>query len=697
MNLTTEQPLWYLIFCLLFGALLSGILYFRDKSFGELSSTVLKGMAALRFVFISLLCFLLLTPLIKTLTREIEKPIVLIGLDNSRSLSLARDSVFYRNEMLDAFDRLAEELEERYEVRRISYGAQINELNTFKDIDYSGKQTDLSAFFEDANDRLSNRNVGAVILAGDGLYNVGSNPLQAANKLKAPIYTVALGDTGIYKDLILGNIRHNATAFLGNNFPIEITVDARKCSGSKTILTVLKDSVAVFTRAIDLSGNSFQTKVSVLLDAKPVGMQRYTVALSEVKDELTLLNNSKDIYVEVLAKKQKILILAASPHPDLSAIKQSIESSENYSVQFSLLDKFNANFREFNLIILHQIPSTLSTNQALMEDVMKSEIPLWFILGTQTSVEQFNSLQSLLNISQSSKRSNEVLANAVEEFSYFNLKPETQQFLKTLSPLSAPFGTYRLGSDVQVMLKQQIGQVKTNNPLWLYGNIGEKRIGILTGEGIWKWKLQEYSNKENHLGFDEIIIKSVQYLASKETNDPFKVRASKTYNEYEAILFDAELRNESGEMVKDAEIRLSIINQEKKSFPFTFTQLGKSYALNAGFFAPGKYKYEARTSVGTKPYILSGEFTVREMQAEFTETIADHSLLNLLASRNDGKMMWKDEISKIKDLLFAREDVKPIVYNQEKLSELIHLKWVFFLLLFFVSMEWFLRKRNGSY
>ncbi len=38
-------------------------------------------------------------------------------------------------------------------------------------------------------------NLGAVVLAGDGIYNQGVEPLFAASGLSVPIYTIALGDT----------------------------------------------------------------------------------------------------------------------------------------------------------------------------------------------------------------------------------------------------------------------------------------------------------------------------------------------------------------------------------------------------------------------------------------------------------------------------------------------------------------------
>src|SRR3569832_1482580 len=97
-NLVTEAPVWFVIFCLILGALFSWLLYRSDKRKSELSTLLLRSLVALRFVFITLLSFLLLSPLLKTLTRQTEKPIIIIAQDNSESIAVYNDFVFYRND-----------------------------------------------------------------------------------------------------------------------------------------------------------------------------------------------------------------------------------------------------------------------------------------------------------------------------------------------------------------------------------------------------------------------------------------------------------------------------------------------------------------------------------------------------------------------------------------------------------------------
>jgi hypothetical protein len=45
----------------------------------------------------------------------------------------------------------------------------------------------------------------------------------------------------------------------------------------------------------------------------------------------------------------------------------------------------------------------------------------------------------------------------------------------------------------------------------------------------------------------------------------------------------------------------------------------------------------------------------------------------------------------------AREDISSVSYMNEEVEDIINLKWIFFVLLALLSIEWFIRKRGGAY
>src|SRR6185369_6119028 len=173
-QLITEKPLWFTLLCLLFGAAYAFILYRNDKSLSEIQPWLKKLMTALRFLLISLLACLLLTPLIKTISRDKEKPIVIIAQDNSESIVINKDSAFYKRNYPAKLNELMDKLKKKYEVKTVSWGDQLKDEITYH---FSDKQTNFTGMMNELGIRYANRNIGAIVIASDGLYNRGSNPV----------------------------------------------------------------------------------------------------------------------------------------------------------------------------------------------------------------------------------------------------------------------------------------------------------------------------------------------------------------------------------------------------------------------------------------------------------------------------------------------------------------------------------------
>ena len=94
----TELPTWWVLICLAAGFLYAFLLYRKDSAFDSIHPWLRKALFALRGILVFFLAVLLLTPLLKTLTREKEKPVIIIAQDNSQSIVINKDSSFYRNE-----------------------------------------------------------------------------------------------------------------------------------------------------------------------------------------------------------------------------------------------------------------------------------------------------------------------------------------------------------------------------------------------------------------------------------------------------------------------------------------------------------------------------------------------------------------------------------------------------------------------
>ena len=435
----------------------------------------------------------------------------------------------------------------------------------------------------------------------------------------------------------------------------------------------------------------------MLFRSKIKGIQQYHIRLSALNNELSLSNNETSVFIEVIESKQKVLLLANAPHPDIAAIKNAVELSGNYEVKTAFAADFAQSITEYNLIILHQLPSVSYNMNDLFSKIKNSDVSLMFVLGAQSNVGAFNGLQTGLTIGSSNNTVSEVQALADQNFSLFTVSDESKRMIENMPPLLAPFGVYKLTGNDYILLEQKIGNVSTQQPLLLFNQSDMRKTAVLCGEGIWRWRMKEYSEKNSQAITNDFIQKIVQYLSVKEKKSPFKIKYKSGYNENEQLVFDAELYNESDQLINTPDVKLTINSRDGKSYPFTFSKTDKAYTLSAGYFPVGSYSFKAETKLGDKIYSQTGQFIVAALQMEQSESVADHQLLNTVAMRSGGKMIRPDQLDELKQLIRDRKDITSVSYTQKELKDLITLKWVFVLIILLLTAEWFLRKRSGGY
>ncbi len=696
MNVTFVYPSWMVILCVLIGVIYSVIFYRREKLFSDISNPILYLMAVLRFSVVTLLAILLLEPLIQSESQKIEKPIVVIAQDNTQSVVLNKDSLFYKNDYPDKLNQLVTALSEKYEVKTISFGEQLSDQFTYS---FDERQTDMSQLFDDLYAKFYGRNLGAIIIASDGVYNKGQNPLYSSSNIKnASIYTIALGDTNQKKDVAIGNVAHNKIAYLGNDFPIEVVVNSSFYKDKKAIVSVVKDGKTITSQEISFSSDNDVLTIPFKIEATKSGKHKYEVLVSEMEDEFTLVNNKAEVFIDILDNKQQILIVYAAPHPDIGAMKLSIEKNINYKVDVLSIEDYKGKIDDYNLVILHQIPSVNGGETKLLKDIENSKQAVLFVLGAQNQFSTFNQMKTGLSI-VAPKGITDAKPVLNSTFKSFTTSESQTNLFPQLPPMQIPFaGDYKLATGAQVYLYQKIGNTQTQFPLVAFNDRDGQKIGFILGEGIWRWKFQDFIKNDNNQAFDELISKMMQYLSVKEDKNKFRVNCAGEFLENENVIIQAELYNDIFELVNDVEVTLDITNEDGLDFPQkAFSKAGSAYRLDAGSFVPGNYSYVAKTVYDGQKYEVKGDFVVKELKIEFLNTVSDFSLLFNLSEKSGGKMYYKDDFQNIVNDIENNNNVASISYVNKELTDVIKWKWILFLILTLLSIEWFLRKRNGAY
>ena len=660
-----------IILCFLLGLVYSLVLYYKQQSF--LSRRVLYFLSFLRFILISSLALLLLDPVIKSSTKIYEKPIVVILQDASESI---------KENIKIELDNLADEFSDM-EVYKYHFSDKI--YDGFTDVN-SGILTNYSSVLNDVYSRFSNKNLSSVIIASDGIYNIGSNPLYSDNS-NIPIHTICLGDTTILKDNRITDVKHNDIVFLGNNFISNIFIESDKFKGRTVILNIESNGKLIFNKSIKILSDKEFIKVPVELNASEVGIQSFTANISVLEGEVLITNNSFSFFLDVINSRYKILLLYDDIHPDIASFVSVIDENKNYILEVIKTDSFDNNFLDYNLIILH----SLSERSHDVVDLL-STIKTPLLIFCKQDFNFYSSLMPRINFKEKSSN-NEVYISINKDFSSFQISEKIKDMIISMPPLFSSFGIYDISPSVNIMLNQRVGNFTNDNPICVFDDVDNRKVGLILGEGFWKWRLQDFYLNNNNDNFNDIFNKITQFLLVKEDKSKFRLFYDKEINESNKVVLEAEVYNDSYELDNINDIDLTVTNNNNKEFNFIFDKYDNKYLLDIGELEVGKYKFIARLK--KNDYIKRGSFIIKPIQIEYLKSIADHQLLFNLSQQTKGKSFLMKNISELAILVKDQQNNQTIISFEDTLKQIIDIKWILLALLLVIAVEWFIRKFNG--
>ncbi len=685
-----EYPIYFLFITLAFSLGVTALLYYRNKKNKEVKKSVLFSLAALRFIFCFLISSLLLKPILKLSSIFEERPIIVFAQDNSKSIILNKDSSYYKTDYIKDIEKIRNSLSEKYDFRFEKFP---NDNDNDSTIDFSGEKTNISDFLSIISKKYSGQNLAGILLASDGLYNEGNNPAYNSS-LSCPIYSLALGDTLPQKDILISEVINNKNVFLGNTFPVTLIIKSVKATEKETELTIINDNQVVYSSKVELTQNSESKTINLDLKANKIGAQQYTVKLAAISDEISYENNILKFVINVIDSRKKILLLANAPHPDLGAIKSALKENPDLELDIEYANTFNESTEKYDLIILHQLPSNKNNINNIIDEISKNNSSVLYIIGNSSLLSYFKKSEQGLEIIKMSNSSDYATVSLNPEFSTFSLDI-SEDFYKYLSPLNVSFGNYSLEANAKVLFYQTIKNVKTSKPMIAFLERENNKTAFIIGDGLWKWRLDDFQNSNEHSNFNTLINKIIQYLIVERVKDKLSLDYKQIYSDAESINIYADFYNENYEPTQNLEITLKLINEEGKEYKYNFETLQNKYRCIINKLKEGSYKFVVTTTYDGKEYSKEGNFIVQKTNIESLITTANHSVLHLISEKTGGKVYSPKEIDKIIKEINENEGNKTISVFRNELLGISDLYILFFIILIFATIEWSLRKYFG--
>ena len=692
--------MWLVVLALAIGAVYASLLYLFSKKYSR-GLTVL--LFALRTIVVTTIVMLFINPYIKQRTYKIEQPIIVLAQDNSESIILTKDSVFYKTKYPKLIDSLTEVFGKNYDVEIILFGSDVTDLgrhfernevqsrnplsaeaNSKKDFSISLRSSRNDVFNEQYSNisevlttisrQFYKRNVGAVLLLSDGIVNQGINPELNIENYPFPIYTVTLGDTVAYPSMTIKEVRYNKTVQANMLFPLRVTANATNFKGSDMNVVVKMDGAEVENMVVPVTSNRFSKTFNFNIDSGNEGTKNIEIIVGT--NAARPVTTTRRVFINVTDKKYRVLCVAGAPHPDIAAIKSALDDHFEFDVRY---DDNVDDWSRYDLVVLHNYS-------------MRSSIPSLSIIGSD--FDAFNESQKIVSINRGAANANlDVRGRFNNSFGLFTINSDIKNELKSYPPLSLPHCEITFNAHHDDVLLMNIMDLETPNPLVTFANDNEgNKHAFMFGTGCWRWKLYEYFHHKNNEGFNEIFSKTVKYLLTEKDKE-LTINHKDSYLNTENINISAELRNPSGELVNEPNLHIVINN----AYDYVFSKGDSNYNLNIGMLPEGIYNYRAHTSYGGVEYNASGTFTVESLGVEAQDLIADIERMRSLASQTGGKHYYITDIQKIIQDLNNDERITSVSREETRYDDLINIKWLLFSILGLITIEWVLRKMFGIY
>lgn len=656
-----------------------GLSFYHYLYKAKSKSKVNLYLAFLRFLSIFGLLLLLINPIIARKTIEVIKTPLPIILDNSASIA----ELNANKQAKEVFEKLKNntKLNQKFNVQTYQFDRQFSIADS---INFKGKQTRIDQVAAELKSIYKHQNHPAVIIT-DGNQTSGEEYGYSFDKEKK-VFPVVVGDTTTFLDLKIARLNVNKYAFHKNKFPVEVFLNYAGTKNTNATFKIAQGNSVLNEQTIAFSPSKKTATINILLPAEKVGIQVFKASIISKEKEKNSYNNVKNFAIEVMEQKTEVAFISTIPHPDLGALKRSVESNAQRKVTIVKPNEIKE-LSNYNVLVLYQ-PNTAF--KSVFDQNKNAKINTWIITGNATDFNFLNQHQDSFNFKMSNQKE-DFLAGFNQQFNLFAL--ENIGF-ERFPPLENSFGKITSKKTINELLSASIRGISAEQPLFAFEENQKSRNAFLFGENIWKWRAKNYLDTKSFEEFDRFIDKTIQFLATNNSKKSLVVNHERFYDSGDGIEIEAQYFNKNYELDEQARLTIQVTNQRTKAVKkYDLTRSSNAFKVNLDGIDAGNYSFTIKELNSNASY--SSTFEVLDFDIEKQFVNPNWNGLSQLAQLTNGKAYLTNQvddlIKKLQDDTYYKDIQKEII----KKSPLIDWVWILILIIVALTFEWLIRKYNG--
>lgn len=673
-NFGSSLPNWLLLILFIVAVVVSFLQYVNDHNFNRLHRLVLTG---LRIISLLLIIIILSEPIIRIRYDEEVKNSISVYLDATTSAK----PYFIDKDGINTLSTFLSSLENSFfDVSYFIFGQkvqQIEDLLQIQDSTNNFEITDLQA----VHNHIKASNTKLALVLSDGIQTTGSQPYFDKIDDK-PIYSITLGDTIKRPILAIEDIVIPEKVYRNETFSIRTIINISNIDDDEMVFKLFKKEYDTFELLADSS-------VTLAADNKRIALTRSITLTNEVNEafiKVEVSSNGKTItrtkLIPVLDKELKVASIATTLHPDVASFRRILRSTQSVSL-------FSYNNFEQNNIALYQDTLDLVVIHSDLETIQR-----YSKVFTRTPMIAF--------VQQTSKQ----IARSIA-FADVNFQKQTSFTsslglpTQSLPPLNVAIPAITL-PNASPLLLATIKEFQTDIPIILADEANPKRI-YLTADSWYRWLNYPDENIQNFIQnlFTQLVERAA-YLS--ENNKINKLSWPKSWITNKYYDLSLSVSDEVGNNDKDVIIEYNIISDSDIEIDNGFTQANAEgiHSLKVNFTKDGAFTIKLKAlKNGELIDTSSTNIYVEALNLEDELKIAQPKVLADWTNSTNGKNLgYADSLEK--HLLEFNNILKDKGLNNVSYIERIQSYEIaksylwFILLIWLLSIEWFIRRLRNS-
>jgi hypothetical protein len=705
--------------------LMLGFSLFIYKRTNPIISAPLKFLLTLlRYVAILLVIFVITEAIIELKYLHTQRPVLAIAVDNSASLNIEDKEGSRKEEVKRVLSsQNMRSLGEKFDLAYYAFDMKTHRINPddSTSLQFHGDATDISNALETITADITDGSLAGIVLVTDGNYNVGGNPIRFAGENNLPIFPVGIGSEQRAADLAITDLTANPLAFVDEATPITVTVRSTGYGESRVQLQLEEQNQILATEFVNMPAAPSEKQATMKYQPKKPGSRRLTVRLAGKEDELTLENNKKIFYMDVLKAKLNISIIAGKVSPDLSFLRRDLSSGERYEVTLFYETKDGSLFprqperdiaraiEETDIFLFFFFP-TRNTHRELLQQIRErienASRPLILYVDASVDLTKLADFDKFLPMQARGMAFREedsyvVLSSAGRIHPILQISgsdPAAQNVWAKLPPIvsTASRITFWPNSDLLASASSESGVNPSQNlaePLIAVRSYGKTKSAVLFAKEMWRWDLMMTRFGENNNVYSQIINNVARWVEASANIKRVRLHLEKqTFHLGEEVAFSVDVFDQDYHPASEATVTLTV--RDEKSVHDVLAQKVADGKYSALFYpeSTGDHILTAQASVDNS--IIGSDtllFTVGEYSTELTSTELRQTFLKSLAKAGGGSYVSPDSLQVVAEKLHAQ----PIQRNFVQQFALWNNSYVLIIIILLLSAEWFIRKKKG--